>query len=101
LAAFLTLVVQRTEVEAVVSGGLAAAYELLDLGAADGIPAGLVVVAERRLPLGPQGAERQAADRATTVDDSRQTRHPLLLLGLVRSFPEAVMAHAQPWRAAP
>jgi hypothetical protein len=34
----LMLVVQRPEVEPVVSGGLAAAYEFLDLEAADGIP---------------------------------------------------------------
>lgn len=86
---------QRPEVEPVVPGGLAAADELLDLGAADGIPAGLVVVAERRRPLGPQGAERQPADPLVAVLDSRQAGHPRPLVGLARSLPKAVVAHAQ------
>ena len=86
---------QRAEVEPVIALGLADHDELVDAGAARELPAGLVADAERRVPLPPQGAERQQADRAPLIGDGGQGSQPGRAARLPGAFPETVVTDAK------
>ena len=91
----LAAVGQGTEVEPVIAFGLADHDELVEVGAPHELPPGLVVDAERRVSLPPEGAERQQADRATLVVDGGQGGQPGRAVWFPGTFPEAVMADAK------